>query len=102
MSNTSYRHDVLPYQMYMSFVAIGIGTIAYFGTVEPMGDWFEKGRFVTNTEGWEYRYNGVTWHYGMMVSNSAKIAVVSTVGILFSLMAHVWVMECPKLKVYIK
>lgn len=59
-------------------------------------DWFEKGRFITNTEGWEYRYKGVIYHLGMMVSPQSLFAVLAVLGILFSMMGYCFIKERKK------
>lgn len=52
----------------------------------PPEDYFEKGKFVTNSEGWEYRYNGTIYHLGMMVSPQS---LVVTLVIVFGLIGTV-------------
>ena len=74
--------------MLISFLAIPTGLILYYGLEDENWDYFEKGRFLTNTEGWQYRYNGVIYHNGIMVSEHSLIAVLSIVFGLISVIIH--------------
>ena len=69
---------------YISFAVIPIIIVAIFGIDDKNVDYFEKGSFTRNSEGWEYRYNNVVYPYGLMVSHWANIAILSIVGILIS------------------
>ena len=64
------------------FVAIAITPlvlISIYGIEDKNKDYFEKGDFVKNTEGWQYEYKGEVSSHGVMVSHWAKIGVVSIV-----------------------
>lgn len=63
--------------MLLSFVAIPLSVLMFYGLEDKNADYFKKGKFITNTEGWEYKYNKVIYHYGMMVSHWSVIVVVS-------------------------
>lgn len=73
----------------ISLIAIPVAIIFFYGTDEN-ADYFKKGRFITNTEGWQYRYQGVIYPYGLMVSQPSLVAILSIIGILFSLMFHLF------------
>ena len=66
------------------FAMIPLSVLAYYGMEDKNADYFAKGRFITNTEGWQYRYNGLIYHLGVMVSHWALIGIVSIVFILIA------------------
>lgn len=84
------------YELYKTFrpcmrpylaLPIAVGVIAgslllIYGLEDKNADYFKKGRFVTNTEGWEYRWNGVIWPYGLMVSHWSVIVILTIVFML--------------------
>jgi hypothetical protein len=74
--------------MFISFAAIPLGLLIFYGLYDENADYFKKGRFVQNTEGWQYRYNGVVYHYGLMVSEKAAIVVLSITFGLISFVIH--------------
>lgn len=63
----------------ISFAMIPIITLSVFGIDDKNADYFKKGKFITNTEGWEYRYQGVIYPYGLMVSHPSLIVILSIV-----------------------
>ena len=74
--------------MLLSFVAIPTGLLLYYGLEDENWDYFAKGKFITNTEGYEYKYNGVVYHNGLMVSEHSLIVVLSIVFGLISVIVH--------------
>lgn len=74
--------------MYLSFVAIPLIVIMFYGLEDKNADYFKKGRFITNSEGYEYRYQGIIYHNGLMVSHWSLIAVLSIVFCLISWVTH--------------
>lgn len=74
--------------LYISFAIIPLSILLFYGIEDKNADYFKKGRFITNTEGWEYRYSGVIYPYGLMVNHWSVIVVVSIVGILISWIGH--------------
>ena len=72
-------------------IALGVivtSLLLIYGIEDKNADFFKKGRFVTNTEGWEYRYKGVIYPLGLMVSHWANIVVVSIVFMLIFWIAY--------------
>ncbi len=84
--------------MLLSFVAIPTGLLLYYGLEDENWDYFAKGKFITNTEGYEYKYKGMIYHLGLMVSEHSLIAELSIVFSLISVIVHQGVMAEMKIK----
>jgi len=82
----NYRQDVLPYQMYFSFVVITLGTIGYYGFEDKHADFFENGNGVTAE--YKIRYNKQVYHLGEMVALPALLVTMSGIGIAISALFH--------------
>ena len=82
--------------MFLSFAAIPLGVILFYGIDNTNWDYFAKGKFITNTEGWQYRYQGIVYHYGLMVSEKSAIVVLSITFGLMSWVVHEGLMAIKK------
>jgi len=78
--------NLLKYEMYLSFVAIAAGVIAYYGLVDENADFFKNGKGIANQ--FQTVYHKHVYHFGVMVSDAAAIVVLTAVGCLISWVIH--------------
>ena len=93
------HQGIIKNRLYIIFGGIFLGLVLYYGIDEQnvkQYRFFDEGDGVS-AEYW-IRVRGSMYHLGEMVPHWDVIITLSVIGMLFALMAHLWVMECPKLK----
>jgi len=78
--------NLLKYEMYISFAAIAVGVILYYGFNDENADFFKHGKGVSDQ--YITIYHKVPYHFGVMVSDMAAIVVLTAVGCLISWVIH--------------
>ena len=86
--------NILKYQMHLSFVAIAVGVILFYGIHDENADFFKKGKGMSNQ--YETVYHKHVYHFGVMVSDAAVIAVLTIIGCLIYTIVHVGIKEMIK------
>lgn len=76
---------IIKKSMYMSFVIIPVLVLLFFGIEDKNSDFFAKSKY---PEDYRAVYDKKVYNIGIMVSNLAKILIISIVGILLSWIGH--------------